>query len=747
MARQDRTQGTHTAGATQQLAAWAAISTTMLSLLSPMAGAQQVNPQPPSQSQSGPATAGLPATPAPNATEPLFMRPGTRDFRSARPPLPNPLAPYRPTSVDVPRVTNSPRIEDLIRNGKIYLSLSDAMLLTLENNFDIAIARYNLDISDTDILRSRAGGNLLGSPAGLVTGTIGGSSSTLAAGGGPGGTSAGASGAGTGSSGLLLSTNGQGPAPTISDPTLGATVQIDRSSTPQSTTFLTGTNTLTQNTNSYNFQYNQGFSPGTTFQVQFQNSRITTNNQRSTYSPQLSSLFQARLTQHLLNGFGTGVNRRFIVQALNDRRITDSAFRQQLLFTMNQVENIYWALVSAYENVQSAQRAVDQSTQVASDDRKQLQIGTLAPLDVLNADNQVATDKQALITAQTNLEYQQLVMKQAITRNLNDPTLAQAPVVPTDRVSLVETPEESASVEELVQQAYQNRPELEQAVLNLKNDQITLKGVKNGLLPTVDVYGFYGESALGGALNPACVNTNAGFAGAPNTCTVPVINYGGVFDALFNGKNPDRGVGFNVNIPLRNRIAQSLQARSSIEFRQDQLKLQQLYTQIRIQVINSQYALTNDRASVQAALATREYNTQALDAEKKKFRFGASTTALVLQQERSLAAAENTVTSAMATYAKDRASLGQILANTLSKYNINIGDAVGGKVNQQPAIPGLEAAPKAPDAALPSQQEQLQNLGKPIAPPSPLPQAQPQQQPEQPQQPQPQQLQQPQPPQ
>jgi outer membrane protein TolC len=704
------------------LAGWAAIAATMLSTLTPLANAQQqINP--------GSATAGLPAAPSPNATLPLYMRPGSRDFKDPRPHFPNPIAPYLSTHVDTPRVTNSPRLQDLLRNGKIYLSLSDAIMLALENNFDIAIARYNLDISDTDILRSKAGGALLGSPSGLVTGTIGTFSTTLSSGGGPGGTSAGASGAGAGSSGLVLSTNGAGPTPTISDPTLGGTVQFERSSTPQPTTFLTGTNTLTQNTNEYNFQYSQGFSPGTTFQVQFQNARTTSNNTRSNYSPQLSSLFQARLTQHLLNGFGTGINKRFIAQAINNRRITDSAFREQLLFTINQVENIYWALVSAYENVQSAQRALDQSTQVASDNRKQLQIGTLAPLDVLNADNQVAQDKQTLITGQSSLEYQQLVIKQAIARNLNDPGLSQAPVIPTDRVSLIEMPEESASVEDLVRQAYQNHPLLEQAVLNLKNDQITLKGVKNGLLPTVDLYGFYGSSAIGGTQSPSCINENP--PGLPDTCTVPQVNYGGTFNALFNGNNPDRGVGVNIQIPLRNRIAQSAQSRSLIEFRQDQLKLEQLYTQIRIQVINAQYALTNDRAAVQAASATREYNTQALDAEKKKFKYGASTTALVLQQERSLAAAENTVTANMATYAKDRASLEQILANTLTKYNISIADGVSGTVTQQLTIPGLEPA-KNPDANLPSQQQQLHS--EPIPSPSPLPPGQPQ--PPQPQPPQ-----------
>jgi outer membrane protein TolC len=294
-------------------------------------------------------------------------------------------------------------------------------------------------------------------------------------------------------------------------------------------------------------------------------------------------------------------------------------------------------------------------------------------------------------------------------------------------VSLVEQPEEGAAVEDLVKEAYQNRPEIEQAVLNLKNDQITLKGVKNGLRPTVDLYGFYGSTALGGAANPSCDPAENG----PHGCDITPANYGNVFTNMFNGETPDRGVGVNIQIPLRNRPAQALESRSLIEYRQDQLKLQEIYNQIRIGVINAQYALTNDRASVQAAMATREYNTQALDAEKKKFKYGASTTALVLQQERNLAASENTVTSTMATYARDRASLEQILANTLQKYNIGIGDGVSGTVTQRVTIPGLEAIPNAQAAPLPSHQEQLQ------APPvqaNPLPQTPQQQAPPQQQQ-------------
>ena len=193
------------------------------------------------------------------------------------------------------------------------------------------------------------------------------------------------------------------------------------------------------------------------------------------------------------------MNKRFIYQALNDRRITDSSFRQQILYTVNQVESIYWGLVQAYEDVQAKQRALDQSNQLLADNKKQLEIGTMAPLDVVNAESTVATDQQALISAQSALNYQQQIIKQAIARNLNDAALSAAPVIPTDRVSLEAIPEESQPVEALVQEAFQQRPELEQAVLTLRNDEITLKGARNALLPTLDVYGFYGSSVIGGA--------------------------------------------------------------------------------------------------------------------------------------------------------------------------------------------------------------------------------------------------------
>jgi outer membrane protein len=642
---------------------------------------------------------GLPQAPAPIYTKPLFLRDTGKDYTKPKSHLWNPIAPYTPISVDLPRLGNTPRLDDLLRDGKIYLSLSDAVTLAIENNYDIAISRINLDIADTDLLRAKAGSTLRGVSTGLVTNTLGGTTTTITSGGGPGATTAGTGGGGAGVNGLVLSTNGGGPTPENLDPVVTGQLEYEQTASPQlNTLFSGGLAVLDTNTSTYNFNYAQGFLTGTQLTVGYTNTRVTTNNPFSDYSPALTTGFRATATQHLLQGFGPGVNGRFILQAKNDRRITDSAFRQQLLYTVNQVENIYWALVSAYEDEQAKERALAQSTQLTADNRKQLEIGTLAPLDVVNSDSAVATDKQALVASKTNLEYQQLLMKQAIARNLNDPQLSNAPVIPTDRVALDRLPEEDTSVEDLVKQAYANNPQIEQAVLNMKNNQITIKAFKNGLLPTVDAYAFYGANTLGGAQNPDALDFSTGKPYPMGE--FPTVPYSTVFGHLFNNSAPDKGVGVNMTVTIRNRTAQADQARSQMEYRQSQMRLQQLYTQIRIQVINQQYALTNDRAQVQASQAARDFAAQSLDAEQKKYKLGASTTALVLQQGRNLAIAENTLISSTAAYARDRAQLEQLLSNTLDKYGISIQDAANGTLSQAPMIPGL-TAPQAPAAPKP----------------------------------------------
>jgi outer membrane protein TolC len=455
------------------------------------------------------------------------------------------------------------------------------------------------------------------------------------------------------------------------------------------------------NTNQYNFAYNQGFVTGTALNVAFNNSRVTSSNPFNVYSPQFDSNFRATVTQHLLQGAGIWVNKRFIYQALNDRRIADSSFRQQILYTVNQVETIYWGLVQAYEDEQAKERALDQSTKLVSDYRKELEIGTVAPLDVVNVEQGMASDKQALISAQSALNYQQQIIKQAIARNLNDPALSTAAVIPTDRVSLEEIPEEEQPIESLVQEAFQQRPELEQAVLQVRNDEITLKGARNALLPTLDVYGFYQGTGIGGSQSPNCVTIPSGGSSfvpcTPNT--YPTVGYGTTLNNLVNGSSPDKGVGFSVTIPIGNKFNQSVQARSLMEYRQAELRLEQLYTQIRMQVVNQQFALTNDRALVRASIAARDYNKQSLDAEIKKLHLGASTAANVLLQERGLATAEDSLIAANAKYAVDRATLYQLLASTLQHYGINLNEAASGQVNTAPVIPGLEPAKTSKDSS------------------------------------------------
>ncbi len=685
----------HSGQACKRLRALAAVLLTVAACM-PSGLAQQA-----SAGASGPdkAASDLPSAPAPVQTEPISLRPSARDFSKPYAGyFGDPINTFRPTTIAKASFVNSVRLGDLVKDGKIYLSLSDAIALALENNFDIAIARYDLDIADTDILRTRTGATPLGAPSGLVTGTLGGSTSTLPTGGGPGGTSVGSGGAGSGVSGLALTTAGAGPTPENLAPAVTGTVQLERSETPQTSAFVPRS---FLNTNQYNFAYNQGFVTGTALNVAFNNSRVTSSNPFNAYSPELESSFRATVTQHLLQGAGIWVNKRFIYQALNDRRIADSSFRQQILYTVNQVENIYWGLVQAYEDEQAKERALDQSTKLVSDYRKELEIGTVAPLDVVNVESRMSSDKQALISSQSALNYQQQIIKQAIARNLNDPALSTAAVIPTDRVSLEEIPEEKQPIESLVQEAFQQRPELEQAVLAVRNDEITLKGARNALLPTLDVYGFYQGTGVGGSQSPDCITIPTGGTSFTSCLpgTYPTVGYGTVLNNLVNSSSPDKGVGFSVNIPIGNKLAQSQQARSLMEYRQAELRLEQLYTQIRMQVVNAQFALTNDRALVQASIAARDFNHQSLDAEVKKLHLGASTAANVLLQQRNLAMAEDSLIAANAKYAEDRAGLYQMLASTLQHYGINLNEAASGQVNTTPVIPGLEPTKTSKDSS------------------------------------------------
>jgi len=643
----------------------------------------------------------MPQAPAPQHNAHLYSE---QDYSKSRAPFPNFLAPYQARNVPPPNLTNSARLDQLIRNGQLYLSMNDAVAMALENNLDITLQRYNLSIADTDLLRTKSGSAARGVNVGVIQGTPGGSVGATSAGGtgatgaqgtGAGGTQLGTGGAGAGAAGLVTSTLGNGPVIDSYDPILTGTVGGERATTPQSNIIFTGTPTLVQNTSVYNFQWTQGFSTGTLATVGFSNNRITTNSLFTLVSPQVNANFRFTLRQHLLQGFGFDPNLRWIRIARNNREIEDVTFRQQIIQTVSQVENIYWDLVTAYEAVKVNERALQLAEKTLADDQEQVRIGTLAPITLAQAQSGVATAKQNLIVSQTNLQLEQLLMKNAITKNMSDPILAVAPVTPTDTLKPNEQ-FEVRPVEDLVEEALQARPEIIVARVNLTNLEISRKSVKNALRPTVDLYAFYGASGLAGDQNPAFPDCSSG--GVPGQdClppgTIPRSGYPNAFHDLFNSSAPDKGVGVSLNIPIRNRQAQSDQVRSELEYRQSQVLLQQQENFITLQVRQAQFAMNNNYAALQAAIAARDYANESLVAEQKKFGYGASTPTLVLQASSNLTQAESNVLNAAANYEKSKVELDRVTAATLTKMGIDIGDAESGQVKHMPAVKGIVPAP------------------------------------------------------
>jgi outer membrane protein len=439
---------------------------------------------------------------APNAPTAQTLPVPALDFSKPVGYLPNPLGPYTPRHLPPPNLTNSTRIDDLLHDGKLYLSINDAITLALENNLDIAIQRYNLNIADTDVMRANSGAAILGVNAGVVQNTPGGGVGGIGATAGlsTGGTSLGAGGIGAGTNGLVSSTLGSGPPIVSFDPILTGTLQMDRLN-QLSTSAFTGVPVLNQNTGTANFAYQQGFRWGTNLLVGFNNSHITTNVPFTTLSPELTSNFQARITQPLLQGFGFPANTRFIHIAKNNRELTDVAFRLQVITTVDQIENMYWDLVYAYENARVQNESLAFAQKTLSDTKKQVEIGSLAPIEVVRAQSTVAQDQQYVTQAQTNLQLEQLLMKNAVTRVLRDPVLATAEVIPTTTMA-VPKHETVTPTEDLINDAMQHRAELVESRIDLNSREYSNKAVRSALLPTVNLFAYYGGSGLAGTLSP-----------------------------------------------------------------------------------------------------------------------------------------------------------------------------------------------------------------------------------------------------
>jgi outer membrane protein TolC len=618
------------------------------------------------QGQSSSSNAQTPSAPSSTNTHVQFDMPKSR----------NPLSAYSPESVPEPVLTNSPHLEQLVRDGKLYLSLKDAIDLALEDNLDLAIARYNLPIANTDILRTKAGGFFRGVNTGVVQGTPGGGVGgfgTGAPGAGAGGTTGGAGGAGAGASGLVQSTLGAGTAVASYDPAIVASIGAEHQTTPLASLQIYGVPSLQLNTGSSTLEYVQAFPTGTSVSFQFNNNRQTNNSPLFFLSPSNGSLFRVAFQQQLLAGFGLGPNLRYLRIARNNKKISDIAFKDQVIATVTQIENIYWDLVSAYEQTRVNEQSFAFAQQTLDNAKKQLQLESVPAMEVLRAEAEVSKRDQELTVARTSLQLQETLMKNAITKSLDDPVLESMPVIPTDSQMQAPPIEAAQPIQDLIAQAQHSRPDLAESDVDLVNRRISRSAARNALLPSISLVGFYGGSGLSGPINPLCVGC---------TSTVPV-DFAGALGGAFNNSSPDYYIGLNLNIPIRNRVAKADQYRSELEYRQAELRSEQLKKQVRIEVRNAQYALDQTGARVEAARKARDLAQRTFDITKKEQDLGAGSSYQTLSAQRDLALAELDLVNATTVYAKARVELDRATGTTLEHNGILLEDAITGTLSSK----------------------------------------------------------------
>jgi outer membrane protein len=624
----------------------------------------------------------VPAAPSavPSTPQALKLSQGP-DYSKGKPFFPNPFAPYTAMRINSIPLTNSPHVNQLIQDGKLNLSLEDAISLCLENNLDIAVQRFTPWVAEVNLLRTKGGGASFG------TG---------------------------GSAPVLL-----GSAPSGGfDPILTASSTFVDETFPVTNPFTSGTgssslSTLTTHESIYNFGYAQTFHTGTQIGVSWDNTRESSA-AANIFNPFVQSQLSVTISQPLLAGFGLLPNIRYILEAKNTLKVADAQFAQFVIQDVTTVENYYWELVFARESVKVEEITVATDQKLYDNNKKQLEIGTLAPLDVLTAEAQLANDQQALVAAQTTKLQDETQLLNAITKNPLDPSLQGVEIIPTTPLT---TPDvvENIPIMDAVGEAWKKRPELQQIEWNLKNDKIEVKATRNGLLPSLSAFGEYSAEGLGGNStlqsstiptgfvpitsepivdangNPVTGGSPAGpiYLGSPIFPTVTTTGgVGNALNSMINAQFPSFIGGLSLTLPIRNRAAQANNAQAQLNERQLEVQYKEEQNIVFVNVRNAIIALTQDRARVAAAQEARILAQQTLDAEQKKFQLGSSTAfnvTLRVQQETS--AASNEV-RAKTNLAEDYVLFNQAMGRTLEANRITIADAQKGKISDVPNIPG-----------------------------------------------------------
>jgi outer membrane protein len=601
------------------------------------------------------------AGPAPAAVQQKLAS-GKPDYTKGAVWWPHFINVYRRPYVAEVNLSESTRMERLLKDGNIYLSLEDAIALALENNLDISVERYLPLLADTDILRARAGGTL------RATGT---------------GTSLLSTSSAISDQALVVpGVSFPGPALPPLDPILSGGVTWQHISSPLSNTVTTGTNTLINEGNVNNVTYQQAFLTGSVVTLSLQNSTQNLNSIRNLFNPSLNSSLSLNFTQPLTQGFGRALNARNIRIARNNREVSDLAFKQQVIQTVSAVENLYWDLVSFIENVRVAQEALQTSQKLYNDNKRQVEIGTLAPIEIVRAEAEVATGQQNLTIAQTQVLQQETTLKNALTKNgVASPAIAEAHIIPTTKVS-VPPVEAVEPIQDLMSMALQSRPELAQSRIGLTNSDIVLKAARNAMLPTVNLVGNLTNNALAGEVNPHFIALGGSVVTVPSSLFLG--GFGTALSQIFDRKFPSYSVGVNLNVPIRNRAAQADMISAQLQYRQQEIRLRQAENAVRVEVKNAVIGLQQARARLDAATKARILQEQTVDAEQKKYALGASTIYNVILTERDLTSARSTEVTAMNNYIKARVELDRATGQTLSRHNISLDEAYEGRVSKPP---------------------------------------------------------------
>jgi outer membrane protein TolC len=590
--------------------------------------------------------------------------------------------PYIARSMPPVDLTNTPRIRELLRAGNIYLSLSDAITLAIENNLDIELQRYSQPMADYEVLRAKGGGLLRGLNYNLaeVPVGVGGPASPLVTNAAAPNIPGGSVPTNPSELGVLAEPQDnlsiQGPTPLsngplipLFDPALVYQLNWTHQTTPQTNPFVIGATALATNTTLANGGYVQGFGPGTQLSVAYNNSRQTLNSSRTSYSPFTSSNLGFTVTQPLLRGFGLAVNRRFIRIAKNEKKIADLLLRQQLIATVYGVVRLYTDLVALYEDVKVKEETLGSAEKLYSDTKARVDEGTQAPIELTRANAQVYGIRQDVINARGLLEEQEAIVKNVITRRSSDDVeVLNARVIPTDSIDVPEK-DDVRPIQDLLAEAFTNRPDLRQAGIQIDNSQISLEGSRNNLLPEIDLVGVAQNNALAGQPNPMASNVDPTFIGG----------YGNALEQLATRKYPTYGIGLNLNLPLRNRIAQADLARDEIQVRQTQIRFEQLRKQAQLEVEDALVAMRRARSSYEASLQSQALQQESLEAEQAKFDVGASTSFFIVQYQSYLAQARSTVVVAKSAYLKARAALERAVGSILEDNRVIVSDAMRGR--------------------------------------------------------------------